>query len=474
MRGVEERGSAEQLRCVFIFRRDFRLHDNPAWAACTAHCRETGGRACPVFIFDDRQILAENNPYFSARAFSAMLDFLDDLDARLRGGGHRGLTRLSHRASSSDADLLAAMHAAAPIHAVFYNADVTPFARDRDARIRAWCEAAGVRCVTDEDVGEARAYTLWPVGSVLSRAGAPFKAFGPFHAACADRRVARAPKAERAGGQTAPRSSKRGRGAVVGAWARWAAPGSARLRRRLVSPTAAGTSNVRTYAAAEGAAILRAVARGDFDDYHETRDDFTRDDGTLRVSVYLKFGTVSTAELHAALEKRKREGAEALIRQLIWREFYYHLAAGYPEVLGGGKTANAHIRPDRQRIAWPNGERDRQKRAAWASGTTGQPLVDAAMRRLAAEGWLHNRLRMTVASHLVKAMRQDWRAGERLLARMLVDYDPAQNSGGWQSMDAQMDARAIKAGAQARRFDRRGEWVAAMRALENKSSSSDQ
>jgi deoxyribodipyrimidine photo-lyase len=113
-------------------------------------------------------------------------------------------------------------------------------------------------------------------------------------------------------------------------------------------------------------------------------------------------------------------------------------------------SPNAHIRPDRQRVAW--GRPDKAKLRRWREGSTGDRLVDDAMRSLHKTGWLHNRLRMVVASYLVRELGVDWRAGEREFARLLIDYDPSQNSGGWQAMDAQIPGQEIKASTQRRKF----------------------
>jgi deoxyribodipyrimidine photo-lyase len=165
----------------------------------------------------------------------------------------------------------------------------------------------------------------------------------------------------------------------------------------------------------------------------------------------LKFGAVGPA----ALLRRARSAAcggaggagAALERALLWREFYHHLGAAYPQVL---TAPNAHIRPHRQRVRWPR--TDAAALARWKAGRTGDALVDAAMRSLRATGWLHNRLRMVAASFLVKEMGVDWRDGEREMATMLVDYDPCNNSGGWQAMDAQLDSQRIRSATQRRRF----------------------
>jgi deoxyribodipyrimidine photo-lyase len=162
------------------------------------------------------------------------------------------------------------------------------------------------------------------------------------------------------------------------------------------------------------------------------------------MSVHLKFGTLDPVRVMGAARGR---GIHELARQLLWREYYYHLCWGYPRVL---TAPNSHIRPDRDRVSWSAVDGDAARR--WLAGGTGDPLVDLAMRELRRSGYLHNRLRMVVSSYFVKDLGLDWREGERLFATMLVDYDPAQNSGGWQSADAQVPGQEIKSRTQARKY----------------------
>lgn len=177
----------------------------------------------------------------------------------------------------------------------------------------------------------------------------------------------------------------------------------------------------------------------------------------------MKFGAVSCREVFAAFGR-----VPGLLSEVMWREFYAHVAAGVPAVLAGqldprrGPELNRHELANRDAAldSWRHGDRERESLERWERGETGEPLVDAAMRQLRLTGRLHNRLRMVVASHLVKAMGVDWRRGEQVFARLLVDYDPCSNGGGWRAMDAQAPGREIRAASQAKKRDPRGEYVA--------------
>lgn len=380
------------MKALFIFRRDFRVEDNPAWNRCVAWCETNGAVACPCFIYSDLQI--RDNPYFSSKAYSAMRRFLGDLNRTL---GDK--LAFFH---GDETDVIKALG----VDAVFFNRDVTPFARARDDRVARWCESNGVFC----DGGAAgEGYCIWPCGSILTKSGGTVpKTFSAFYRYTRDREFAVTGTRD-----LAPRSLKR-----------LACP--KRFSPRVPDPV--------------DITLPGLVRVSDFAAYGSTRDDYRR--CSTRMSVYLKFGVLDISRVMSEVRGAK---IDDLARQLLWREFYYHLSFGYPAIL---TNPNTHIRPDRERVRWgpPKGIQ------RWRDGETGEPLVDQAMRELKRTGYLHNRLRMVVASYLTRDMGVDWRAGEREMARMLVDYDPAQNSGGWQAMDSQIPGQEIRASTQRRKF----------------------
>lgn len=397
---------------VFIFRRDFRLHDNPAWARCVEWCISNGCRLAPVFIFSDTQVDPSRNPYFSHRAYSYMVGALNYLRARKLNGI---LTFLHVRGGAPDTGALAGIADAHPLRAVFFNRDVTPFAVQRDRAIVDWCAQRGVHC---EPGPPGEGYLLWPAGTVLTTSsGSVPKSFSAFYRYTESKQVAD-PIAEPA------------------------LPPLSRVKAgKDLEPTGLKPA-IPLAGGSDPEVALHNVLSGSFDSYADTRNDFQIP--TTRLSVHLKFGRVSPTEVMIAARGR---GMKEFARQLLWREFYYHLAHGYPALL---TPPNSHIRPGRQRIAW--GDEDHASSSRWIRGETGEPLVDQAMKQLGRTGYIHNRLRMVVASYFTKDMGMDWRIGERLMATMLVDYDPAQNSGGWQAMDAQLPGQEIKASTQLRKY----------------------
>ncbi len=178
--------------------------------------------------------------------------------------------------------------------------------------------------------------------------------------------------------------------------------------------------------------------------YSETRD-FPGMDGTSRLGIHLRFGTVSIRKLLAyALEKN-----ETYVNELIWREFYQMILFHFPQVVIKA------FKPEYDLISWEN---DENKFAAWCAGKTGVPLVDAGMRELNATGYMHNRVRMVVASYLTKNLLIDWRWGEAYFAQKLLDFELASNNGGWQwaagcGTDAAPYFRVFNPTLQMQRFD---------------------
>ena len=198
-----------------------------------------------------------------------------------------------------------------------------------------------------------------------------------------------------------------------------------------------------------GSERARAWLAGPVASYEALRDDLAAD-ATSRLSPYLHLGCISPVALAARLARRLE--AEAFLRQLCWRDFYAQLLAARPD------SARADLRP--RHGGWAD---DAQGLAAWREGQTGYPVVDAAMRQLLAEGFVHNRARMVAASFLTKHLGIDWREGARWYDEWLVDGDVASNTGNWQwvagtGADTQPH-RIFNPTRQGRRYDPSGAYV---------------
>jgi deoxyribodipyrimidine photo-lyase len=192
------------------------------------------------------------------------------------------------------------------------------------------------------------------------------------------------------------------------------------------------------------------------DRYDEYRD-IPSVEGTSGLSVHLRFGTISIRELIRQSLKKRNKGSQTWLSELIWRDFYFMILDQFPHVVNGA------FKTEYDKIQWPGREEHFE---AWCDGKTGYPIVDAAMRHFNKTGWMHNRLRMIVASFLVKDLLIDWRKGESYFARYLLDYDLSANNGGWQwcastGCDAQPYFRIFNPVAQSKKFDPNGEFIRA-------------
>jgi deoxyribodipyrimidine photo-lyase len=403
------------MTAIIWFRRDLRVHDHPALRAALAG-HDT---VIPFFCLDDRLLRGR---HASGPRTQFMLECLADLARALRARGGD----LVVRRGAPERELAALVDEleAAEVHAT---ADVSPFARERDRRVSA---ALGDRLRTHPGVT-----AVDDIGALRTRAGKPYTVFSPFHRtwlAAGRREVLDAPK------KLSLPGSLRG-GAIpllreLGLEQQVPEPlrgGEAPARERLSRWISDG---VRSYASAH---------------------DALGEDGTSRLSAYLHFGCLSARELEARLPSGA--GADAFRRQLCWRDFHHHVLLHFP------RNARSEFQQRyRGSIRWSRSERAFD---AWRDGRTGFPLVDAAMRQLRREGFIHNRGRLVAGSFLTKHLGIDWRWGERHFMRLLIDGDQANNNGNWQwiasvGTDPQPAFRRIYNPAlQQRRHDPRGEYV---------------
>jgi deoxyribodipyrimidine photo-lyase len=207
--------------------------------------------------------------------------------------------------------------------------------------------------------------------------------------------------------------------------------------KTLTTPTTTLPAHTRTpFCTAGRHAGLTLLSHDTFVDSYKTQRDIPALSGTSHLSPHHKFGTISIRETYQKACAHHGEGAQQFIAELYWRDFYYHIAYHFPYVFGKSFLSWGDT------IAWRD---DPTSLSAWKRGETGIPIVDAGMRELNATGWMHNRVRMIVASFLTKNLLIDWREGERYFAQQLVDYDPAVNNGGWQwSASVGADPRPLR------------------------------
>ena len=401
------------------FRRDLRLRDHPALRAAL----EAKGPVIPVFCFDDRLL---GGRHASGARTHFLLECLRELDDDLKELGS-GLVVRRGRPERELAEL--ARETGADV--VHTSGDVSPFDRRRSRRVRRALREGGVEL--HDHPGLAAVDDL---GEVRTKAGTPYTVFSPFFRSWLD--------AERRQILKPPRELP----ALPSTLAKGRLPSlrSLGLRQEVPEPPVGGES--------EAQAVARRFLSGPVRDYADEHDALGSD-RTSRLSPYLHFGCISPRQLEERLPRG--EGPQAFRRQLAWRDFYHHVLAHFP------RNARSEFQERyRGTIRWSYAEK---RFEAWTQGRTGFPLVDAGMRQLLREGWMHNRARLVVGSFLTKDLGIDWRWGERWFMRMLVDGDEASNNGNWQwiasvGVDPQPAYRRIYNPARHQeRYDPRGGYV---------------
>jgi deoxyribodipyrimidine photo-lyase len=399
-------------------RRDLRLQDHPALAAALGG----GDAVVPVFCFDRRLLRGRHR---SGPRTQFLLECLQDLDRSLKERGSGIVIREGH--PEQELPRLAAELGAVSVHA---SEDVSPFARRRDERVRIALAWAGAELHMHPGL-----FAIDDLGALVTTSGKPYTVFTPFHRAWLRqprRDVIALPDALPA----LPSDLVKGRLPLLAALG---------LRQEVCAPAPGGEREAR--------ARLEEFLAGRLAGYEER--DILASQGTSGLSPYLHFGCLSVRELEQRLPDS--QPAQAFQRQLCWREFYAQVLQAFP--------ANARSEFQsryRGTIHWSYA---RLRFTAWREGRTGFPLVDAGMRQLIREGWMHNRARLLVGSFLTKDLGIDWRWGERWFMRMLLDGDEANNNGNWQwiasvGVDPQPPARRIYNPArQQARFDPEGTYV---------------
>ncbi len=398
---------------VIWFRRDLRTDDHPALLAAVAAA--DGGSVLPLFVLDDRLLSPAGAPR-TAWLFRS----LRALDASLDGA------LVVRRGDPSE--VVPAVAAEVGADAVHVSADAGPYGRRRDAAV-AKALAADGRAL----VATGTPYAVGP-GTVVKKDGSPFAVFTPF---------------SRAWGEIgAPRPAR-------------PLPDDVRWVRRVdgvAVPDDPDLGTVTLPDVGEAAAHERFAEFLDvLDRYDELRDRPDRP-GTSQLSAHLKYGEVHPRTLFEALRGRTSPGARTFRTELVWREFYADVLWHRPE------TAREYYRPELKDMRFDDGPAADERVRAWKAGRTGFPFVDAGMRQLAAEGWLHNRLRMVVASFLVKDLHVDWPVGARHFMQALRDGDLASNNHGWQwtagtGTDASPFFRVFNPITQGQKFDPDGAYV---------------
>jgi deoxyribodipyrimidine photo-lyase len=410
------------------FRRDLRDNDHVALAEATRRARKV---YC-AFVFD-RQILDPLRGTADRRV-EFIRESLVELDSALKKQGGGLIVR--HGFATEEVPRLARELGAS---AVFANRDYEPAAKHRDSTVATRLREHGIAFETFKD------QSVFEHPEVLTATGRPFGVYTPYKNAWLKRLT------EEDIGCFTP------------------APGKfVPTRPPDPVPTLDELGFLPTNLHQLGIEPGMGGAHRLLDDFQQrmaqyaTARDYPAVKGVSYLSVHLRFGTISIRELiRAATTASARtgdSGAAIWLSELIWRDFYFMILDCFPHV------AERAFKAEFDRIEWESGELAEVRLEAWRNGTTGYPLVDAAMRQLNSTGYMHNRLRMVAASFLIKDLGIDWRRGEAFFARQLNDFDLSANNGGWQwaassGCDAQPYFRIFNPVTQSERFDPQGKFI---------------
>ncbi|MBA3310746.1 MAG: deoxyribodipyrimidine photo-lyase [Nocardioidaceae bacterium] len=397
------------MTSVMWFRRDLRLGDNPALLAAVSDAAD--GEIVPLFVVDPA-LWRPAGP--TRRAYLAAS--LADLGRRVDGLQLR---------RGEPAEEVVSVARAADATTVHIAEDFGPYGRQRDCAVEGALARHGITLIRT-----GSPYAVSP-GRVTSKSGDPYQVFTPYS------------RAWREHGWPGPVEAPRG--------ISWVRPLKSHPLYDAPTPDC-----LELPAAGESAARRR------WRDFCEQRlGDYGADrnradlDRTSRMSVHLKWGEIHPRTMLADLAQRRSDGAATYGTELAWREFYADVLWRRPE------TARAYLKPEFARMEY---DEPGDVLAAWRDGLTGYPIVDAGMRQLRSEGWIHNRVRMIVASFLVKDLHLEWQHGARHFMCWLVDGDLASNQHGWQwtagcGTDAAPYFRIFNPTVQGKRFDPDGDYV---------------
>ncbi len=389
---------------IMWFRRDLRINDHPALLAAI----ESGEQVIPLFILDKEQI---------AEAGEKLLAYMGQSLRKL----DESLGNSLHIIEGDQVEVLSALIKKYEVAEVHVSGEYERYGAARDAKV----EAAGITLVRT-----GSPYAVTP-GRVLKPSDStPYRVYTPFY------------RAWRTHG--------------------WRAPAITPKSVNFMQPPA-GYRNFPDFPLPKGVEIIEAgeqaalsrfkiFTKSGLDSYDENRN-FAGVDGTSKMSTYLKFGEIHPRTLLRGLGEDKAH--DTFRKEIAWREFYADVLFNNP------MTDREYYAP---RFAEMRYDKPGAQFSAWCEGKTGYPFVDAAMRQLVHEGWMHNRTRMVVASFLVKDLHLEWQLGERFFAQHLVDYDVASNAHGWQwtagtGTDASPYYRVFNPIEQGKRFDAHGDYI---------------
>ncbi|MEM9444351.1 MAG: deoxyribodipyrimidine photo-lyase [Verrucomicrobiota bacterium] len=413
---------------IHWFRRDLRLSDNPS----LYHALNEHDTVLPIFIFDPKILKAKD---VGIPRIAYLLEALASLKKNLQYIGAELFIL-----KGEPVQQLSGLFKANRITALYYNKDYEPYALERDNIVNQLCQKKEISCKVFEDL------CIYPPNTILKKDGSPYTVFTPFSKAL---RQLTPPK-------TLPRPQSIKLPQKTQTSLKSSIPSLDELELRLEIPMISSGEKAANDA-------LKSFLKKNIFHYASKRNS-PFEDTTSRLSPHLRFGTISPRFIYLKVITLKNQSSnypsqihelDTFVSELIWRDFYKNILYHFPHVASGC------YRPEYDRIPWQNDTRLFKK---WCHGQTGFPIVDAAMRQLNQTGWMHNRLRMIVASFLCKDLHIDWKWGEKYFMQKLYDGDLAANNGGWQwtagtGTDAAPYFRIFNPTSQAEKFDPEGHFI---------------
>lgn len=392
---------------IFWFRRDLRIDDNHG----LFQALNAGLPVVPVFIFDPDVLAHFPNPN------DARLTFIHRCLASLDQEFRKFSSSLQVYFSSPEV-VFGRLATKYSIHSVFTNTDYEPAAITRDQKVADLLRAKGVEFHSFKD------QVVFHQKEVVKTDGTPYTIFTPY--------------------------SKRWKEKLEHQPVRFFESEKLLHNLKYLSSDYFPELNEIGYSTQNIAFPSKEVDEQLLVNYAKTRD-FPAENGTSRLGVHLRFGNISIRKLTVFAQQY----SEVFLNELIWRNFYMDILWHFPH------TADKSFKPAYDHIEWLNNEQDFER---WCTGQTGYPLVDAGMRELNETGYMHNRVRMVVASFLTKHLLIDWRWGETYFAQKLLDFDLAANNGGWQwasgsGCDAAPYFRVFSPDAQTKKFDPHRKYI---------------
>jgi len=399
---------------LFIFRRDLRIQDNIGLNLANEQCKNI----YPIFIFTPEQV-SDKNKFKSDNSIQFMIESLDDLRENIKKKG--GILNCYYGDNNI---IIKKLINKWNIQAVYFNWDITPYAKKRDASIKKMCHSLNIECITCQD------YYLYEPGTITSGSNEPYTKFTPYYNKVLPIKVLK-PNYIRKYNFS---NIKDGNIELIDAYFKFIKPN----KDILVN---GGREN--------GEKIINNLKN--FRNYGKIRNNLHKQ--TTLLSAYLKYGNISVREIYEKMISIS--GKSDLLKQLIWREFYAQLLFSHPHVLGNP------LKPKYNKIKWVSNSTHLN---SWKKGQTGFPIVDAGMRELNSTGYMHNRTRLITASFLIKTLLINWEEGEKYFATKLTDYDPASNNGNWQwvsssGADAQPYFRIFNTWSQGEKYDNNAEYI---------------